>query len=29
MNRIWTASTDGLTELIETLDELLPEEPEE
>ena len=29
MNRIWTASTDGLTELIETLDELLPEESEE
>ena len=26
MNRIWTASTDGLTELIETLDGLLPEE---
>jgi len=26
MNRIWTAATDGLTELIETLDGLLPEE---
>ncbi len=29
MNRIWTASTDGLAELIETLDGLLPEETEE
>jgi uncharacterized protein with HEPN domain len=26
MNRIWTASTDGLSELIEVLDGLLPEE---
>lgn len=26
MNRIWTASTDGLIGLVETLDELLPEE---
>lgn len=29
LNRIWTASTDGLTELIETLDGLLADENKE